>query len=170
MEALGDSPQRQQIGGKDTSQTELLRNMVSSYPVVFLAKEVKYWTKMLWGSVGVYHWDTKSLRRLLVEGQHYLEPRGPGGFWCQNLAFLRLWDACCWLTLLISWKAFYSVICVPNFSTQWWWAVLCTGFLLDLRDLPHCSELAWKPFSFFLHTSATQVQLCHRKEPSRIRK
>lgn len=48
---------------------------MTSYPVVFLAEEVKYLKRGFWGAVGVYHWDTQTLGCLLVGVQAVLTDR-----------------------------------------------------------------------------------------------
>lgn len=68
---IRDYPQCQQLGGRDTPQAGLLRN-VTSYADVFLAKEVKYLKKGFWGVVGVYRCDTDALRSLLLGVQALL--------------------------------------------------------------------------------------------------
>lgn len=75
---------------------------MTSYPVVFLAKEVKYFKRGFWGVVGVYNWDAQALGCLLAGSRRCSETRGVGEFWHQDLALPSWWDACHPAQLLIS--------------------------------------------------------------------
>lgn len=80
----------QHLGEQDTSHSGLLKH-VTSYPAVFLAKEINYVKKASGKQVtGTHrHWDV-----CWWGSRHCSHTRGVSGLWCQGQAF-PIWQGTC---------------------------------------------------------------------------